>query len=101
MQHPILGIILYLVMGLFALAAAYYLVAQMVDKVSLAKLKTLALVWALVLLLFPLPEAYLASFVQDKNVTYLSKLAREWPFCAVLLGGISISLYRRCRKHSL
>ena len=101
MQHPILGIFLYLLMSIFALAAAYWIVAPMVDKAPPAKIVPLAAIWATILLLTPILEAFIASFMEDKKITYLSQLAHEWPLCIILLGGLSISLLRRWRKRSL
>lgn len=101
MQHPILGILLHPVMGIFALAVACGIVAPMVDKTPSAKIKLLAAMWIAVLLAFPSPEAYLASFMENKKVTYLFQLSREWPLFAVLFGGMSISIYRRWRKQTL
>lgn len=98
MQYPILSILLHLVMGSFALAAAYGIVAPLVDKTPFAKIKTLVAIWIAVLLLMPLPSAYLASFMEDKKVSYLYELSRDWWLWIMLLGGVSVSLFRRWRK---
>jgi|GEM_PF-6518973 len=101
MQHPILGIFLYLLMGLFVLAAAYGVVAPLVDKTPPSKIKTLAISWALLLFFMPLPTAYLSSFMEDKKVTYLHELGHDWFLFLLFFGGFSISLYRRWRRKAV
>ncbi|MGI4787414.1 MAG: hypothetical protein ACRYFS_01045 [Janthinobacterium lividum] len=101
MHHPVLGIIFYVMMGVFVVAAAYGVVAPMVDKSLPAKIGLLAAIWIAILLVVPIAEAFLDSFMQDKKITYLSQLIREWPLCILLLGGMFISLLRRWRKQPI
>ena len=101
MHHLVLEVTVNTLKAVFAVAIGYVIVSPSIAQIPSTKTKNLVFAWIAIFFSLPLLSAVLDSFLDDKQVTYLSALRHDWPIILMFLSGLFISLIKRRRSHTL